>query len=143
MVIILYNYQGNDNVINKDKTEIVRYSIRMKGNTSLTNPIVPIHSDYDLINFNVNYCYISEFNRYYFVDDIVPYPNKIYRLTLRVDVLESYKDDILNSSSQIRVAGEMDYSSNVSLDSRQQIDIYKGSNEFDEAFDYVLVALGG
>lgn len=143
MDIILYNYQGNNNVINKDKTEVVRYSIKMKKNTSLTNPIVPIYSDYDLINFNVNYCYISEFNRYYFVDDVVPYPNKIYRLTLRVDVLESYKDDILNSSSQIRVAGEMDYSSEVSLDSRQQIDIYKGSNEFEEVFDYVLVTLGG
>lgn len=49
--------------------------------------------DYSI--FECNYCYIEEFNRFYFIDDIVIQNNKLFSLALSVDVLESYKNDFM------------------------------------------------
>lgn len=47
----------------------------------------------DILNFN--YVYIHEFNRYYFVQDIVINRTKIYIVSLICDTLMSHKDNIL------------------------------------------------
>lgn len=143
MEIKLYKYNGGSNVINKDLELIVTYSFNVKKSTDIIRPILPIFSEIDLITSGVNYCYISVLNRYYFIDGISPYPNNIFRLDCRVDVLESFKNDILNSESQIIVGNELDYSSSVDVDSRQDGYVYKGTNNLDDVFDYVLVTLGG
>ena len=36
--------------------------------------------------FNINYCYIDEFDRYYFIDNIDFLSNKLFRLYMSVDV---------------------------------------------------------
>ena len=43
-----------------------------------------------------NYCYIPEFKRYYFIDEIVSVKNGIWRVSLHVDVLESFKAYYMN-----------------------------------------------
>lgn len=45
--------------------------------------------------FNVNYIYIDEFNRYYFVKNIECLSNKLFRLYLSVDVLMSHKESFM------------------------------------------------
>ena len=54
---------------------------------------VSINVDYSI--FECNYCYIEEFNRFYFIDDIVIQNNKLFSLALSVDVLESYKNEFM------------------------------------------------
>ena len=46
--------------------------------------------------FNVNYIYIEEFKRYYYVNNIDIVSNKIFRFNCSVDTLMSHKEDILN-----------------------------------------------
>lgn len=43
-----------------------------------------------------NYCYISEFGRYYFINNITSVRNGLWKIDCSVDVLMSYKTSILN-----------------------------------------------
>lgn len=46
--------------------------------------------------FNINYIYIDEFNRYYFVKNIECLSNQLFRLYLSVDVLMSHKESFMS-----------------------------------------------
>ncbi len=48
-----------------------------------------------------NYCYIPNFNRYYFITDIISVNQDLWQLNMTCDVLMSYKDQILNLSGFI------------------------------------------
>ena len=45
---------------------------------------------------NFNYAYIEDFNRYYFIEDIVSLRNNLWELTMSIDVLMTYRLGILN-----------------------------------------------
>lgn len=80
-----------------DKTNFIDYVDIVYGvlrdSASITNPSITIQYD-NLVDFN--YVYIPVFNRYYYVTDINILSNKLYELSLTVDVLMSYRDSILN-----------------------------------------------
>ena len=46
--------------------------------------------------FDCNYCYIPKFNRYYYIQNVVSEYTNLFTIELKVDVLMSYKTDILN-----------------------------------------------
>ena len=48
-----------------------------------------------------NYCYISDFNRYYYIDDIVSIANNLWEISLDCDVLYTYKDKIIENDAFI------------------------------------------
>lgn len=48
---------------------------------------------------SANYMYIPLFNRYYFISDISSVANHLWRITSNVDVLMSYKDQILETNA--------------------------------------------
>ena len=66
--------------------------------SSILNMVLTI--EYDKVP-NFNYVYIPIFNRYYYVDDIVSVTNKLWAISLSVDVLMTYKTDILNQTAFI------------------------------------------
>lgn len=75
-------------------------SIPIPSSVDILRPKISINFDNSAIRDLVNYCYIKDFKRYYFIEskDKVKGSNGLMcRLTLKVDVLESYKLDILNS----------------------------------------------
>lgn len=99
MEVRLYNTADARNVLDKTLTnETVFADCKMKKQTSILNPVLYIQSQSQITN---NYCYIPSFSRYYFIDDIAIYPNCIYELTCKVDVLKSWKDDILKATLHI------------------------------------------
>lgn len=98
MIVELYNTKDSNNVINKTKTDLTSYDIKFKDVADIQNPTIILRSETPIKN---NYAYIPDFDRYYFIDSINIQPNNIYHLNLTVDVLESFKDDILNSSGTI------------------------------------------
>lgn len=84
----------------------------VRNNVSLSTPIVDIEEDHGgLVDDNIyeyNYAYIFSFNRYYFVDDI-RYNNPTWTFYLTVDVLASYKEDIINTRQYVlRSASQWD-----------------------------------
>lgn len=144
MEMILYNCTSSSNTINKDLTEVERFNIRLKKSTDIYNPSIPISSDIDLVVEQVNYCYISGVDRYYFIDSLNPYPNKIYRLSLRVDVLESFKNDILNSLAVVNKSNELGYlSTSINHEFRKEVTIFESDVTLSKEKSLIMTTLGG
>ena len=143
MLLKLYNTNSETNRINKVLTDETEFDVRLKDKSSVVNPVLLLKSE-TYISFN--YAYIPKFQRYYFVDDISVYPNKMYILTLRCDVLTSFKDDILKSYARIveQTNSNVYYDSNLKSEVRKEVDTYMSNVSFDLTADsMVLVTIGG
>lgn len=86
--------------IGKDLDAGTEFTCDLKADTSVLKPTLILQSASSLAGFN--YMYIPDFNRYYFIDDIVSKNNVIWEVSGHVDVLETYKTDILSQSAVIR-----------------------------------------
>lgn len=144
MKIFFYNTTSGNNVINKVLTNETAYDIKFKDSTDVKTPLVILRSD-DIINFN--YAYIEKFNRYYFVERIELYPNSIYNIYLRCDVLETYKNDILkcegNISQQKQNVNNY-FDSNYKTEVRKEVDIYNSNVTLSgNKNNIILATIGG
>lgn len=92
MIVKIYNNKSNKNVVNKKIKEVQEISFNFKDDSDITNPILILKS-YE----SGNYCYIPELKRYYYIDKIDLMNGGAYKLYLEIDVLMSYKDEILNA----------------------------------------------
>ena len=92
MIVTFYNNLSNYNVVNKSLEEINILSFTFKENSNILNPAL-ILKNYE----GGNYCYIKELGRYYFVKDIDLLGNGLFKINCEIDVLMSYKEDIINS----------------------------------------------
>lgn len=89
------------NKIGKELSSQLEVTGELRSETSIIDPIITIECDLaDLTN--CNYMYISEFNRYYFVNNIRSIRNGLVEFTCHVDVLETYKDEIRANSAIIK-----------------------------------------
>lgn len=94
MQILLYRYNTFKNKV--DKTPFLQLVEALEGTLREDVSIITPTITYEYNSFiTFNYVYIPEFKRYYFVDDIRVLSNKIYEVDLTVDVLTTYKDNIL------------------------------------------------
>lgn len=94
MEIRLYTTNDPHNKIGKTLLNESIYDITLKDVADILAPSIRITSDTPIL---ANYAYIPDFQRYYFVGNIVVVNKRIYTLNLECDVLESFKDDILAS----------------------------------------------
>lgn len=143
MIMKMYNTTDSDNTMGKTLTNETEYNIKLKGETSITQPVVVLHSN-NIILFN--YAYIPEFNRYYFVDKIELFPNGIYNITLKVDVLESFKNDIKNSYGMISKQTNINnyYNNNYESEIKKEVDLYRSNVTFNlNKKEKILVTIGG
>ena len=138
MKIILYNNHSENNKLNKSIVKIVEIEGYLREQTSLVNPQIMIEFDpkafedlgyvkddnqvYVVYNnlkitwdqfinnyvLSANYVYIPDFNRYYFINDITSVRQNLWRLSLHVDVLMSYKKEINNIKAFVS-RNEFDY----------------------------------
>ena len=92
MNVTFYNNLSNYNVVNKRLEEINTLSFTFKENSNIINPSL-ILKNYE----GGNYCYIEELKRYYYVKDIDLLGNGLFKINCEIDVLMSYKEDIINS----------------------------------------------
>ena len=83
------------NKINKVLTDSISLLGTLKTETSIIRPEIFIEMENPS---GYNYAYIPEFNRYYFINDITSVNNDLWRISMNVDVLESFKDEILSQN---------------------------------------------
>ena len=88
------------NKIGKNLTQGNSFSCRLKDDVSVLDPVIIIQTDVNIYNYN--YMYIQEFGRYYFIKDIKSINNNIWSVSAHVDVLETYKTQILENQAVIR-----------------------------------------
>lgn len=99
MEIKLFQNKSSENTINKDLTLITTKNINLKQSTNLYQTFLVFKNDNITDYSKINYAKIL--NKYYFVSHETLQNNYLIRLELKEDVLETYKDDILNSSADI------------------------------------------
>ena len=95
MNITLYNMTSPENKIGKSMTVVLSLTGELRNGCSRSSPAIMIEADMGSLG-NCNYMYIAEFERYYYVTDIISHRNDLVEVRGRVDVLESFKDSILN-----------------------------------------------
>ena len=95
MNISLYKTNSEKNVVYKTITNEVNFSnVTFKNPTEILNPVITLSTAIDVESYN--YCYIPEYNRYYYISNIVSVVNGLWSLNLSVDVLMSFKQYFAN-----------------------------------------------
>lgn len=92
MTISFYNCTDDSVVVNKTLVSPLTLTGYLREATSIMEPVISIEAE-TLVG--KNYAYISEFGRYYFITDIVSEVNGLWRVSMKVDVLMSFKDQFL------------------------------------------------
>ena len=110
MQINFYKNSSEKNKIGKFLSSVLTLNGNLRDECSITSPSILVEAT-SLVDYN--YCYIPEFKRYYFISDIVSVRNNLWRVSLKCDVLESFKYDILNSSCIVNKQQNQSYSNNI------------------------------
>lgn len=99
MELKLFQNKSSENTINKELTLITTKNINLKQSTNLYQTFLVFKNDGITDYSKINYA--KMLNKYYFVSHETLQNNSLIRLELKEDVLETYKDNILNSSADI------------------------------------------
>ena len=143
----LYQNESPVEKIGKNLTAVLSVSdVVLKRDTSVLKPVILISSAVDLSG--VNYMYISQFSRYYFIDDIRSVNMDMWEVSAHVDVLETYQTAILANTAVLR---RQEKKFNLYLDDpefivynnyRIQTKRFKGTSGWTKNLHYVLVTNG-
>ena len=106
MIIKLYTNNSEKIAVNKDITELMSLNGILRDNTSIQNPVITLNRNISEL-INCNYVFISDFNRYYYVNNINSVKQNLTELSLSCDVLMSFKDDILKQTAIIKKQQEL------------------------------------
>lgn len=128
MELILYNTNDTANTLNKDLTELVTLDINFKQGQNMFNPTLVLTKKN--VPIKANYCKLG--TKYYFVNSTYEYHTDYLILNLYEDVLQTYKNDILNSETDVISKSKIDYNTTVSTTNRVVDDIIKSDVTLDE-----------
>lgn len=98
MLLKLYETTEAMNVINKELAVKKEIDIRLRGQPDLINPSILLRG----AEYEGGYNYAMFNDRFYFVESVELVSGDLFRLTLRIDVLETFKEDIINSNMRYR-----------------------------------------
>ena len=93
--IVLMNNTEELNKISKSPTSIMTLTGELREETDIVNPQINI--EYSGTLTNVNYMYIAQFNRYYFITGIESVRTGLWRIYAHCDVLKTYSQAILGT----------------------------------------------
>lgn len=151
---LIHNY-SNSNYINKnlDEHQYIYLNAKLKAPCDILNPQLIVNYETEI--FSYNYVWIPDFNRYYYIVGKEVLKGNRLILYLKVDVLMSYRNEILNSYQLItrsESAGKTTYvvDSNFPVRQAGYNDVIKfsssvfTSNAINEtSFNYIINVAGG
>ena len=147
MQVTLCNTPSERNIINKVIQDVISVNATIKGELSVENPILFL--EYTGDSNNINYMRIPELHRTYFINEIIKLTGQRYEVHGKSDVLESFKNDILDMNCIInKQQGALQ--SNMYLDDGSFVMENKEFNTvinfpygFNENGEYILITAGG
>lgn len=102
MTIKIYKNLSDNNVLDKNITQLGSdLTGTLKESCSIIDPVITIE---DFTSFDIqtaNYAYITEFGRYYYINNIICITDKLFELHMHVDVLKTYASEIRSNSAVI------------------------------------------
>ena len=150
MQINLFTCNAERNRINK--SDHISNRFVLEGSFRKATSALNIEVDVEKTNpltYKYNYMYIEEFGRYYFIDEIVSVRNGLWTIMATVDVLMSFRKDILESSVIIDKAEDEDISNlylddgSFVMDSRKYNEVKEFPSGLNENGSYILICAGG
>lgn len=145
MNINFYFNTSAKNAIGKSLTNELSLTGTLRDECSIINPEFMVEAA-NLSSYN--YCYIPQFNRYYFVNNIISVRNNLWRVILHVDVLESFKSEILNRSVIVDRQTQLLNSNSLFDDgsyfnqANVQIEVASFTNNFSDKGEFILLTAG-
>lgn len=145
MDITFYINNSEKNKISKNLTNNTHISGTLRNETGVMNPVILIHS----VNpTKFNYVYIPEFNRYYFITDMVSIRTDIWQVKLHVDVLMSFKDSLKNvkvilNDSEVEGADNYLTGEQWVTNVKDTTNIVNFPNGLRDNGEYILITAGG
>ena len=147
MEVRFYYNQSDSRVINKRLMEMDDNVFEgvPRGDISVMNPVIRFEND-GILRFN--YAYVPELQRYYSVVDRTAFREGVWDITFAVDVLMSFRRDIMNLSvvvdkQSMGMNGD-EYIDDGSLVSENVM--FQTLHEFPEGFndtgEYILITAG-
>ena len=146
MNITLYHNKSLNNKLNKELEIGLELTGTLRGECDIVNPVILIESTSDIIGYN--YMFIEEFNRYYFIKQIVSVRNNLWRVSAHVDVLMSFKAQLLEQEVILEDSEFTGGSKYVSRDIWQTLvktktDIITFPSGLSENGEFILITAGG
>lgn len=155
MIIELYITKSEHNRLYKDLRNMMSLEGKLRDSSSIIAPSFTLQAEPIITQYN--YCWIEYFQRWYFIKDIVSFRNNVWQIDCKVDVLVTYRDDILKSTALLNsAAGVTSHSSiyakdmNPYINSNKYISSVKSSTEIIkfpntllEQGEWILVTAGG
>jgi len=143
MKVILYNNQSDKATVGKVLNDPIEYDVKLKGDGDVISPFFLL-KDSGIIG--KNYCYIEDFKRYYYIEEIQKIANDIVRIQLKVDVLKTYENQIRGSYGVI--IRSMDYNKYYDggdnlVEIRRNSKVYESNKTISDDGDYIIVTIGG
>lgn len=147
MQVTLCNTPSERNIINKVIQDVTTVNAVIKGELSVENPILIL--DYTGDSNNINYIKIPELHRTYFINEIIKLTGHRYEIHGKSDVLESFKQSILNlpviidkQENSNLIDFFLDDGSYVT-ENREFQRVINFPNGFNEDGEYILITAGG
>jgi len=100
MILKLYSVNDGDNVINKTLNNPVEIEVNLRKDFDKYNPVFFLEGSDSGSYDSFNYCTLEDLGFNYFINSVEFYNSKVSKLVCSCDVLETYKNDILNSNAQ-------------------------------------------
>jgi hypothetical protein len=147
MFALLAINKSMPNVINKkfDESDTkLLDNIVLKESTDVLHPVFTFKND-SVPKYN--YCYIPDFNRYYYVEITNTFPKGMYTASCSVDVLNSYSNQILSAKTKTFITKSDAYNKYVDdgylSEVRKEVEVYTGTTGFTDIQNTILVTVGG
>lgn len=99
MQVQIYKTSSERHRLSKSLTNQINKTCHILDGTSITDPVIVIGYDASLLQHT--YAYITDFGRYYFITNMEVLPGQEIRLSLHVDVLMTYKDQIKACNARV------------------------------------------
>lgn len=147
MTVSFYTNTSENYRVDKVLIGQLQTNCTLKDQCSIEDPVILLTNYNDISDYN--YMYIDEWDRYYFIKDIVSVRNGLWEIHAHVDVLMSFADAIKACSATCKRQENL---FNLYLDDPEfhtynnaQIvtKLFTGGNDLTKGMDYVLVVAGG
>lgn len=146
MEIKLYKTSSPRKKLVKELTDGITLTGTLRGQASVMSPSLQIQ---DIAVIGYNYCYIPDFGRYYYINDINASRANLFELSLGIDVLMTYAEAIRNNAAIIDKVqpqkGAMPYINDGSYVNTNKMyqTVINFSNGFNDAGEFILITAGG
>lgn len=147
MDVTLYKNNSENNVIGKNLTYLSSITAVNKEIISVENPTIVLSYSGDMNN--VNYIYIEDFDRYYFVNEVRGLNGNMYQIACNVDVLESFKNDIkqltavIDKQENVALANKYFNDGSFNVSCKEMLQTFNFPEGFNNNGEFILIACGG